>query len=112
MLAAIFWKCRAATMRPAACQTAAGAWVGQRGAKWLDGHYGNSLYNHYYTPNQTSWDCGNGSHNKGLWSARSWHPAGVNLLLTDGSVRFAGNQVAIETWRALATRDGGETIGD
>jgi prepilin-type N-terminal cleavage/methylation domain-containing protein/prepilin-type processing-associated H-X9-DG protein len=97
---------------PADCQAAAGAWVGQRGAKWLDGHYGNSLYNHYYAPNQSTWDCGNGSHNKGLWSARSWHPAGVNLLLADGSVRFVGNQVAIVNWRAISTRDGGESVTD
>jgi prepilin-type N-terminal cleavage/methylation domain-containing protein/prepilin-type processing-associated H-X9-DG protein len=97
---------------PADCQAAAGAWVGQRGSKWLDGHYGNSLYNHYYQPNWTTWDCGNGSHNKGLWSARSRHSGGVNLLFADSSVRFAGNQVQIDVWRAISTRDGGESTTD
>jgi prepilin-type N-terminal cleavage/methylation domain-containing protein len=97
---------------PADCQAAAGAWVGQRGAKWLDGHYGNSLYNHYYAPNQATWDCGNGSHNKGLWSARSTHPGGVGLLLCDSSVRLVSSQIAIEVWRALSTRGGGETTAD
>ena len=57
----------------------------KRGAKWIDGHYGNTLYNHYYTPNPTGkWDCGNGSHNKGLSTARSYHTGGVNVLLADG----------------------------
>jgi prepilin-type N-terminal cleavage/methylation domain-containing protein len=97
---------------PADCQNAAGAWSGQRGAKWLDGHYGNALYNHFYAPNAPQWDCGNGSHNKGLSTARSFHPASVNLLLADGSVRSVSNQVAIEVWRALATRDGGEAVGE
>jgi type II secretory pathway pseudopilin PulG len=97
---------------PADCQAAAGAWSGQRGAKWLDGHFGNSLYNHFYTPNAKTWDCGNGSHNKGLTSARSWHPGIVNLLIMDGSVRPAADQASVEVWRALSTRDGGEVFGE
>jgi hypothetical protein len=86
--------------------------VGQRGAKWLDGHYGNSLYNHYYQPNATTWDCGNGSHNKGLWSVRSRHPGGVQLLLADSSVRLVSSNIQLMTWRGLSTRGEGETLGD
>jgi prepilin-type N-terminal cleavage/methylation domain-containing protein/prepilin-type processing-associated H-X9-DG protein len=97
---------------PGDCQSAAGVWSGQRGAKWLDGHYGNALYNHFYAPNAAQWDCGNGSHNKGLSTARSFHPGSVNVLLADGSVRSVGNQVALEIWRALSTRDGGEPVGE
>ena len=99
---------------PAACASGGGGnvWNGQRGAKWIDGHYGNALYNHYYLPNAPTWDCGNGSNNKGLWSARSAHAGGVNVLLCDGSVRFVTNTVALPTWRALATRAGGEVQGD
>jgi prepilin-type N-terminal cleavage/methylation domain-containing protein/prepilin-type processing-associated H-X9-DG protein len=93
---------------PTACAAAAGVWSGQRGAKWIDGHYGNSLYNHFYTPNPQTWDCGNGSHNKGLSTARSRHPGGVNLLIADGSVRFVPETIDLTTWRALATRNGGE----
>lgn len=44
-------------------------------------------------------------------SARSWHPGGVNVLLTDASVRFVAETVDQKTWRALATRGGGETPG-
>jgi prepilin-type N-terminal cleavage/methylation domain-containing protein/prepilin-type processing-associated H-X9-DG protein len=95
------------------CTAAAGAWVGTRGGKWLDGHYGNSLYNHFYSPNQqTTWDCGNGSHNKGLWSARSWHSGGVNALTCDGSVHFVINVISVSVWQAVATRGGGETVGE
>jgi prepilin-type processing-associated H-X9-DG protein len=65
------------------------------------------LYNHYYTPNPVGkWDCGNGSHNKALSAAGSYHPGGVNLLLGDGSVRFVSNNTT------LATRAGGEVISD
>jgi len=97
---------------PASCDAAAGVWSGQRGAKWIDGHYGNSLYNHFYTPNPKTWDCGNGSHNKGLSTARSRHPGGVQLLLCDGSARFVADTIALPAWRALATRGGGEVAGE
>jgi prepilin-type N-terminal cleavage/methylation domain-containing protein/prepilin-type processing-associated H-X9-DG protein len=99
---------------PAEC-AAGGAgkvWSGQRGSRWIDGHYGNALYNHFYAPNPSTWDCGNGNHNKGLSTARSWHPGGVNLLLCDGSVRFLSNGVPLVIWRALSTRAGGEVVSD
>jgi prepilin-type processing-associated H-X9-DG protein len=89
-----------------------GIWSGQRGAKWINGHYGDTLYNHYYTPNAAQWDCGNGFHNKGLTAARSMHSGGVNVLLCDGSVRFVSNSVSLITWRALSTRNGGEVNGE
>ena len=97
---------------PALCDAGTGTFTGLRGAKWLDGHYGNTLYNHYYTPNPPNWDCGNASHNKALSAARSFHPGGVNCLFADGSVHFIGNKISLTTWRALATRDGRELIGD
>ena len=98
---------------PSACESGAGIWNPRRSEQWINGHYGNTLYNHYYTPNQAGkWDCGNGSHNKGLTAARSAHTGGVNLLLCDGSVRFVSNSVNAFNWRALATRAGGEVIGD
>jgi prepilin-type N-terminal cleavage/methylation domain-containing protein/prepilin-type processing-associated H-X9-DG protein len=91
---------------PAACAAAGGGnvWSGQRSAKWINGHYGDALYNHYYQPNSTTWDCGNGSNNKALTAARSAHPGGVNLLLMDGSVQFVRNSIALDPWRALSTR--------
>jgi prepilin-type processing-associated H-X9-DG protein len=61
-------------------------------------------------PNAREWDCGNGSHNKGLSTARSLHAGGVNMLFCDGSVRFVTNSVNQTTWRGMATRDGGEVV--
>ncbi|WP_437206947.1 DUF1559 family PulG-like putative transporter [Planctomicrobium sp. SH664] len=87
-------------------------WSGMRGAKWLNGHYGDTLYNHFYTPNSTQFDCGNASHNSGLTAARSRHSGGVMLGLCDGSVRFASDNVSRDIWRALGTRSGNEVIGE
>lgn len=95
---------------PALCAAGSGAWSGTRGAKWINGHYGDTLYNHFYLPNATDWDCGNGSHNKGLSTARSNHAGGVNLLLCDGSVHFVRDNINIDIWRGLATRNGGENV--
>ena len=98
---------------PAACDGGSGTWNGRRGEQWINGHYGNTLYNHYYAANAAGkWDCGNGSHNKGLTAARSNHTGGANLLRCDGAVRFVANGVAVTSWRAIATRAGGEVVGE
>jgi prepilin-type N-terminal cleavage/methylation domain-containing protein/prepilin-type processing-associated H-X9-DG protein len=43
-------------------------------------------------------------------TARSYHPAGVNTLMGDGSVRFVKETINGATWRALGTVAGGEVI--
>lgn len=98
---------------PAACAPgAAPAWSGQRGAKWVNGHLADTMYNHWYGPNsKNSPDCHNGFHNFALVSARSRHPGGVQSGLVDGSVRFISETIELVTWQALATRAGGEVIG-
>jgi prepilin-type processing-associated H-X9-DG protein len=94
---------------PAACAApAAGGWNPERGAKWIVGNYGNTLYNHALPPNPAGWDCTNATQQKGRFGARSRHPGGVNVLFCDGSVRFVADGVDPEGWRALATRSGGE----
>jgi prepilin-type N-terminal cleavage/methylation domain-containing protein len=45
-----------------------------------------------------------------LLSARSFHTAGVNAGIADGSVSFRSDTVNIDAWRASATTRGGETI--
>jgi prepilin-type N-terminal cleavage/methylation domain-containing protein/prepilin-type processing-associated H-X9-DG protein len=89
-----------------------GVWSNMRGAKWINGHYADANYNHHLMPNDSRWDCSNGSHNPGQAAARSYHSGGVNVLLGDGSVRFIRNNIDAYTWRGLATRTGGEVLGD
>jgi prepilin-type N-terminal cleavage/methylation domain-containing protein/prepilin-type processing-associated H-X9-DG protein len=83
---------------------------------WAFGWYSASLYNHVAPPNWVGQDCGNwsaipdspGEH--AVISARSEHPGGVNSLFGDGSVRFVKDTVALQTWRALGTKAGGEVV--
>jgi prepilin-type processing-associated H-X9-DG protein len=43
-------------------------------------------------------------------TANSNHPGGVNILMADGSVRFAKDSINQATWWALGTRARGEVI--
>lgn len=98
---------------PDVCSSAgSGNCYRERGAKWILGNYGNTLYNHYYSPNDTTWDCMNLQQQKALTSARSLHPGGVTVLLCDGSVRFASDSIDLAVWQAIATRQSGEVIKD
>jgi prepilin-type N-terminal cleavage/methylation domain-containing protein/prepilin-type processing-associated H-X9-DG protein len=45
-------------------------------------------------------------------AARSRHPSGVVASFCDGSVKFISNNVAIDTWRAIGTIHGGESLGE
>lgn len=47
-----------------------------------------------------------------MFASRSRHPGGVTVCLCDGAVRFVSDNIAIETWRALSTTQGGEVIGE
>jgi prepilin-type N-terminal cleavage/methylation domain-containing protein/prepilin-type processing-associated H-X9-DG protein len=42
----------------------------------------------------------------------SSHPGGANFTLADGSVRFIAPSIPLATFRQLATRAGGEVVGD
>lgn len=48
---------------------------------------------------------------KVLMSARSRHPGGVQVLMMDASVRFAGDSIDLQTWQALGTPFGHEIVG-
>ncbi len=41
-------------------------------------------------------------------TARSYHPAGLNVALMDGSVRWVSDTIQLDVWRAMITRAGGE----
>jgi prepilin-type processing-associated H-X9-DG protein len=95
---------------PANCATAAGDTFTERGSKWILGNYGNTLYDHYYTPNPAAWDCMNIQQQKALLSTRSSHPGGVNLQYCDGSVDFIRDDIAPVLLRAASTRKGQDTV--
>ena len=89
-----------------------------RGFAWVNGEYRCGLYNHRQTPNTAVPDCMGVQVSGGVkfiftpygWrAARSNHPGGVNVLLADGSLRFAGDDVDAGVWKDLATIAGGET---
>lgn len=80
---------------------------------WLSGGCSGYDYNHIMTPNQNS--CFNGPHDEtgrsqshAALAAKSFHFGGVNVLLGDGSVRFASDSVDRKVWRAAGTRAGNE----
>lgn len=87
------------------------AYVSTAGGTWLIGGPG---YTDFYTnlpPNNVIPDCGSyHGPEAGLYTARSYHPGGVNALFADGSVRWYANSTGVNVWRALGTRDGGELI--
>jgi prepilin-type N-terminal cleavage/methylation domain-containing protein/prepilin-type processing-associated H-X9-DG protein len=43
--------------------------------------------------------------------ARSRHPGGVNAGMLDGSVRFVSDSINWNTWQALGSSQGGESVG-
>lgn len=46
------------------------------------------------------------------WGPSSLHTGGAHHLLGDGSVRFISENIAVETYDALTTRNGGEVVGE
>ena len=81
-----------------------------RDQSWADGLAWSSGYNHWRGPNSPIPDC---CSFLGAWkAARSRHPGGVNALRGDGAVTFISDTISLETWRNLATRKGGEVIGE
>jgi len=88
------------------------------GACWDGSHAGTlhfNAYDHFMPPNSlscvsaNSWGGPPGGFNDAI-TATSNHPGGVNVCMTDGSVRFIKDTVAINIWWALGTRNQGEIV--
>jgi prepilin-type N-terminal cleavage/methylation domain-containing protein/prepilin-type processing-associated H-X9-DG protein len=77
-------------------------------------HWMINNYNHYNTPNKMSCNAqGDNSPYGGITTMTpptSYHPGGVNICFTDGSVRFVKDTVNVQTWWAIGTRNQGEVL--
>ncbi|GIW89079.1 MAG: general secretion pathway protein GspG [Isosphaeraceae bacterium] len=80
------------------------------GAYWGAGLYGQTIYNAVLTPNNVHRDCSPWGTAIGYFTPRSEHPGGVNVLMVDGSVRFIKDTINLQTWWAINTSRGGETV--
>jgi prepilin-type N-terminal cleavage/methylation domain-containing protein len=88
------------------------------GATWNIGDMTCTTYNHVSGPNSRT--CAgmdsammmNGSMvNMAVQlPPTSYHPGGVNVLIGDGTVRFVKDTIALNVWRSLSTRNGGEIV--
>jgi hypothetical protein len=94
--------------------------------EWVDGRAHQTGFTTVFTPNskvmcdlggQFDVDWNNMQEGKSTTAptfaavtSRSYHANGVMAMMMDGSVHFLPNTIEIGVWRALATRDGGETV--
>jgi prepilin-type N-terminal cleavage/methylation domain-containing protein/prepilin-type processing-associated H-X9-DG protein len=80
------------------------------------GYINYSVYNHMGTPNTTACSSANaggntyGQDREGSAPPNSNHAGGVNVCMSDGSVKFIKDSVSRPTWWALGTRSGGEVV--
>lgn len=105
-----------------------GAWSPNSGhTEWVCGRAIHTGFTTTFTPNTkvpysvggVLYDIDVSSHREGVSptlptfaviTSRSYHPAGVNSLLMDSSVRSMANTIDLTVWRALGTRAGGEVM--
>ena len=67
----------------------------------------DALRRGYFRPDCWEWNNWNFS-----WGFRSYHPAGANFLLGDGSVQFIGDEIDYQTYQQLGGRSDGNIPGE
>jgi prepilin-type N-terminal cleavage/methylation domain-containing protein/prepilin-type processing-associated H-X9-DG protein len=91
-------------------RTASVPWSGEwryRGTPWTAGNMWFSWYNHLLPPNSVCWRTD--SWWKLISPASSYHPGVVNVAMVDGSVQTVSNDVDVEIWTEMGTRNGRPT---
>src|SRR5262249_28940310 len=83
--------------------------AGDRGSSWMHGKFlqATTTVTRKLNDERPDVDCGGDG---GLAGPRS-NQGGANVLLGDGSVRFVTSKTSLDTWKAAATRAGGEVLG-
>ena len=86
----------------------------RQGMSWVMGEMCCTLYNHVAPPGATTCAAPNFTGNMANMAMQvpptSRHPGGCNVMMGDGSVRFIKNSINVQTWQAIGTRNGGETV--
>jgi prepilin-type N-terminal cleavage/methylation domain-containing protein/prepilin-type processing-associated H-X9-DG protein len=95
---------------PTACNKPSPNPFNYTGLQYQRGFFITALYTHTVPPNYSGRDCIRLGFDQGHLASRSYHPGGVNLSMSDGSVRFVRETIQLGVWRALGTRKGGEII--
>ncbi len=88
------------------------------GFRWSCGAMGYTMFNTVIPPNGggvAKWgacrnNCCPQTRHADYVNASSFHPGGVNIAFSDGSVRFIKNSISMRTWWALGTRANGEVV--
>jgi prepilin-type processing-associated H-X9-DG protein len=84
-------------------------WSGEwryRGYPWTEGSMWRTWYNHLVPPNSTCWVPG-GNFWQIVSPPSSYHSGGVvNIVMCDGSVQTASNDIDHNVWTDMGTRDG------
>ncbi|HWL10850.1 MAG TPA: DUF1559 domain-containing protein [Planctomicrobium sp.] len=84
--------------------------------EWINGMPGQTAFNTLNPPNSSRPDCHECTtcgwyDSRGVWTSRSRHSGGVNVLLADGAVRFLGNSIDLITWQRLGSISDGWPTG-
>ena len=88
---------------PAACNIPTTT-INYTGLQFQRGALVTVLYTHTAPPNYKGRDClRNITFEQGHIASRSKHPGGVNVAMTDGSVRFIRESIQLPVWQALGT---------
>jgi prepilin-type processing-associated H-X9-DG protein len=96
---------------PAACNSPTPQNYHFTGLQYQRGFFITALYTHTVPPNYSGMDCIRfPAMDQGHLASRSAHPGGVNVAMSDGSVRFVKQTINLYVWRALGSRKGGEVI--
>jgi prepilin-type N-terminal cleavage/methylation domain-containing protein len=83
---------------------------------WPFAGYDSSQYNHVAPPNWSGFDCGMTSsiadrpNEHAVVAPRSEHPGNVVVAFGDGHTAIVSDDIDLAVWRAIGSRDGGETV--